>query len=63
MYGPTHPWVVPLGMSHLDFLGLIKFLKIIRKSFKNVMLVPFQMNSLIKNINLKHDLRIFWMLY
>jgi hypothetical protein len=27
MYGPTHPWVVPLGMSHLDFLGLIKTLK------------------------------------
>jgi hypothetical protein len=30
-----------------------------KKSFKNVMLVPFQVNFLIKNINLKHDLRMF----
>jgi hypothetical protein len=30
--GQTHHWMVPLGTSHLDFIGPINFLKIIGKT-------------------------------
>jgi hypothetical protein len=98
MLGHNHPWVAPLGMSHLDFLGPIELLKNHKKhlnkyfhnfvmntllgsinfetsiisrilcilmfiiiafikSFKKLTLIPF-LELLIKNTNLKHDLKI-----